>query len=375
MKGHTNMDYYFLIITIIDVFVLGIMCILTRDSETLNAQKRLGFIQSFLLIILISILEVITILVDNKSPSLRWINILSNYLGFGLSPFVPVLLSSTLESQRRNRILKWAKNIEVGYLLFLAVTFPLKTVFYVDQNNHYIRGKLFAIYLIMYISSILYLLYVTLKVTVTFQNKSKNSVFAIAAFLILGSMVQVIFPQVHVTWLCVSLLSILYFIYCNGMWQQLDELTGLLNQKSYLNKTSMLSQSGTMVVFDVDDFKQINDNYGHLMGDECLKEIAACIKKAYSRDGFCYRIGGDEFCVLLHEKSDKDKCYRRLLKEWKNRKRSMRILPHISIGTATFKVGDNAQKVKEEADQELYLFKNKQKKERIMKERIHSSGY
>lgn len=369
------MDYYFLIITIIDVFVLGIMCILTRDSETLNAQKRLGFIQSFLLIILISILEVITILVDNKSPSLRWINILSNYLGFGLSPFVPVLLSSTLESQRRNRILKWAKNIEVGYLLFLAVTFPLKTVFYVDQNNHYIRGKLFAIYLIMYISSILYLLYVTLKVTVTFQNKSKNSVFAIAAFLILGSMVQVIFPQVHVTWLCVSLLSILYFIYCNGMWQQLDELTGLLNQKSYLNKTSMLSQSGTMVVFDVDDFKQINDNYGHLMGDECLKEIAACIKKAYSRDGFCYRIGGDEFCVLLHEKSDKDKCYRRLLKEWKNRKRSMRILPHISIGTATFKVGDNAQKVKEEADQELYLFKNKQKKERIMKERIHSSGY
>lgn len=74
------MDYYFLIITIIDIFVLGIMCVLTKDSETLNAQKRLGFIQSFLLIILISILEVITILVDNKSPSLRWINILSNYL-------------------------------------------------------------------------------------------------------------------------------------------------------------------------------------------------------------------------------------------------------------------------------------------------------
>lgn len=227
----------------------------------------------------------------------------------------------------------------------------------------------------MYISSILFLLYVTLKVTVIYQNKSKNSVFAISAFLILGSMVQVIFPQVHVTWLCVSLLSILYFIYCNGMWQQLDELTGLLNQKSYLNKTSTLSQSGTLVVFDVDDFKQINDNYGHLMGDECLKEIAACIKKAYSRDGFCYRIGGDEFCVLLHEKSDVDKCYRRLLKEWKNRKRSMRILPHISIGTATFKSGDNAQKVKETADQELYLFKNKQKKERKIRERIHSSCY
>ena len=44
------------------------------------------------------------------------------------------------------------------------------------------------------------------------------------------------------------------------MWQQLDELTGLLNQKSYLNQTASLSQDGTLVVFDIDDFKHINDN-------------------------------------------------------------------------------------------------------------------
>ena len=374
-NGNTIMDYYFLIITIIDVFVLGIMCVLTKDSETLNVQKKIGFIQSFLLIIIISILEIITIIVDNKAPSFRWINIIANYLGFGLTPAVPIFLSSTLENQRQNRTLKWAKIIEAGYLLFLAVTFPFKTIFYVDQNNHYVRGNLFVIYLLMYIAAILYLLFVTMKVAVIYQDKSKNSIFSIAAFLVLGSMIQVFFPHVHVTWLCVTLLSLLYYIYCSGMWQQLDELTGLLNQKSYLNKTAVLSQNGTLVVFDVDDFKQINDNYGHLMGDKCLKEIAACIKNAYSRDGFCYRIGGDEFCVILHERSDKDRCYRRLLKEWKNRKRSLKILPHISIGTASFKAGDNAQKVKETADQDLYRFKTNQKKERKLRERIYSSKY
>ena len=42
----------------------------------------------------------------------------------------------------------------------------------------------------------------------------------------------------------------------------------------------------------------------YLIGDQCLKEIAASIKKAYSKDGFCYRIDGDEFCVLLKENAE-----------------------------------------------------------------------
>ncbi|MEI3502154.1 MAG: diguanylate cyclase [Anaerovoracaceae bacterium] len=70
----------------------------------------------------------------------------------------------------------------------------------------------------------------------------------------------------------------------------MDELTGLLNQKSYLNKTASLSGDVTPVVLDVDDFKQVNDNHGHLTGDQCLKEVADCIKDAYSRYGLCYRI-------------------------------------------------------------------------------------
>ena len=91
------MDYYFLIITIIDVFVLGIMCVLTKYNETLNLQQRRWFISSFILIICISILEVVTVLVDNQSASFRWINILANYLGFGLTPAVSIFLSVALE--------------------------------------------------------------------------------------------------------------------------------------------------------------------------------------------------------------------------------------------------------------------------------------
>ena len=68
------------------------------------------------------------------------------------------------------------------------------------------------------------------------------------------------------------------------MWTQLDSLTGLLNQNSYLNRTAEMKRTGgVLIVFDVDDFKNVNDQYGHLKGDICLSEIADCIKKAYAK--------------------------------------------------------------------------------------------
>ncbi|MEI3502152.1 MAG: hypothetical protein V8Q42_00320 [Anaerovoracaceae bacterium] len=77
------MDYYFSIISAIDIFVLGTMCVLTGLNETLNMKQRRWFISSFILIIVITALEVVTEFTDNGSASLRWISIVSNYLGFG----------------------------------------------------------------------------------------------------------------------------------------------------------------------------------------------------------------------------------------------------------------------------------------------------
>lgn len=60
-------DQYFLVLTTIDLFVLTFMCILTKLSETLNGKQKRGFFLAFALIGVISILEVITILVDGAS--------------------------------------------------------------------------------------------------------------------------------------------------------------------------------------------------------------------------------------------------------------------------------------------------------------------
>lgn len=56
-------------------------------------------------------------------------------------------------------------------------------------------------------------------------------------FLVAETIIQILVPDLHVSWLCVTLLSVLYFIYCSEMWNQLDSLTGLLNQNSFLNRS------------------------------------------------------------------------------------------------------------------------------------------
>ena len=114
------------------------------------------------------------------------------------------------------------------------------------------------------------------------------------------------------------------------------------------------------MVFDVDDFKQINDRYGHMQGDVCLAEIAECIKKAYASFGYCYRMGGDEFCVLLKSSEKEDWCKQEFLRRLEEKRRKITFLPTVSYGSAPFS-GEDMVKIKDRADQNMYQYKNERK--------------
>lgn len=198
-----------------------------------------------------------------------------------------------------------------------------------------------------------------------FQNRSRILIYPLIVFLAAETIIQIALPQLHVTWLCVTLLSVLYFIYCSEMWNQLDALTGLLNQNSYLNRAVEMCRSGeVLVVFDVDDFKQVNDCYGHLKGDICLAEIAACIKKAYARHGYCYRTGGDEFCVLLRDGDREQACARDFVRRLSERRKELDFLPTVSFGSAEIS-NENVVTVKDRADHNMYRYKKERKAHRM----------
>ena len=338
------MNGYFYVLTAIDLFVLSFMCILTKFSESLNKKQKRGFFLAFALIAGISVLEVVTLAVDGAPAGYRWLNILSNYLGFGLSPAVSLCLVYVMDRKKMvNFWFRAAVCCEGCYLLFLALSIPAGLVFSVSEDNVYSRGPYFCIYILMYLAAIVYLSASTIVTAREFQNRSRVLIYPLMLFLTIETIIQVALPSLHVTWLCVTLLSVLYFIYCSEMWNQLDALTGLLNQNSYLNRTAEMRRSGgVLVVFDVDDFKQVNDRYGHLQGDVCLAEIAHCIKKAYAHCGYCYRIGGDEFCVLLKNADREAWCAQEFERWLALRREVVHCLPRVSLGSAPISGGGPA---------------------------------
>ena len=81
-----------------------------------------------------------------------------------------------------------------------------------------------------------------------------------------------------------------------------DELTGIANRRALFREAEEILSSGkslSVVLFDLDRFKQINDTFGHLMGDRILADVAACLKANTRVGDVIARYGGDEFVLLL----------------------------------------------------------------------------
>ena len=90
-----------------------------------------------------------------------------------------------------------------------------------------------------------------------------------------------------------------------------DELTGVWNRRYFqrflerrLQEAGRERQQVTLLVFDIDDFKQYNDNYGHPAGDEILRETARLIQSLVRDHDVVARIGGDEFAVVFWDKGE-----------------------------------------------------------------------
>lgn len=96
------------------------------------------------------------------------------------------------------------------------------------------------------------------------------------------------------------------FVQQLSMRAERDSLTGLLNHGAFVEQASMRlsqddpSESGAcLLMIDIDHFKRVNDNFGHLAGDAVLSGFARDLKQFFRDDDLCGRYGGEEFCVYM----------------------------------------------------------------------------
>ena len=151
-----------------------------------------------------------------------------------------------------------------------------------------------------------------------------------------------------------------------------DPGTDLLNKRAITDYVRKLidSQPGhtvTIAIIDVDDFKTINDTYGHMFGDEVLCKVADILRDAVGGRGLCGRIGGDEMFIIMEGLNDNEGI-RNVLRTIRNNTKWLyhddprNIKITCSIGSATYpndaKSYDELFKI---ADKVLYLAKEKGK--------------
>lgn len=156
-----------------------------------------------------------------------------------------------------------------------------------------------------------------------------------------------------------------------------DLLTGLKNRRGFedafareLDRTRRTkSIGGVLVVIDLDSFKAINDSYGHLAGDECLKIVAQALSHEVREMDTAARLGGDEFVLLLTDTTPELLLTRvqniawglnHLCLSWNG----FDIAIHASVGMKPYGKGDKADAIFSAADNDMYADKKRIKSEK-----------
>jgi diguanylate cyclase (GGDEF)-like protein len=150
----------------------------------------------------------------------------------------------------------------------------------------------------------------------------------------------------------------------------LDALTGLHNRRYFhetlareVARAHRYQRNLGLIIFDLDDFKAINDQIGHLAGDAVLSEAAERVREVVRSADIACRVGGDEFAVILPESrlADADQLYARLQKAVSARPVGEAGPLRISAGVAELRPDDDSISFFQRADNALYGAKEKGK--------------
>lgn len=263
----------------------------------------------------------------------------------------------------------------IPYLLYLILIFIncfTDILFSINSNNQYQREDGFWLIVILNMTYILAsVVVIILAITRNRGFRSEGKHILLGMLLVaLGIILQLYFWEDSFVLLTFLLFMLIVFLRFQNLEMLVDPLTGLGNirrMQLYIDKLSRKRKGEfSAIVFDIDDFKDINDLYGHIYGDRVLIVISKILEKsAGNKKITCIRYGGDEFIVITpkEEVNEFIAKFKKLLSEFNDHKEFPSKID-VSIGVSEFTVNSeiNMEYIINTADKLMYEKKKLKKR-------------
>lgn len=316
--GGIKMNYFWEIqlniFTLILLFIVLAHAIYRLDFK-LFIDKM--FIRINIMTILVVLLEASSVILNNFNEA-RFVNAsrIVNMIGFILTPIVAaLLLYTTITITRKNNKISRKDLLILGApiifnIILCSLSLKFGLIFSISSLNVYERGPLF------FFTPIISYFYTILNVIVLLRCKNRFNRDQIYFFLliILGPLImgiiQIINYECLTIWNTTGIMVCLGYICILNNKLKIDTLTGIGNRlafNDYVEKLNKKQMEKTCILsIDLNNFKKINDTYGHDEGDKALIYFAAVLRRVFYGVGKAIRIGGDEFIVFIDGSKDVD---------------------------------------------------------------------
>ena len=205
------------------------------------------------------------------------------------------------------------RNFKAAFQAFAVINIVLVTVsflfdfnwFFYFEDGVYYRGEFFLIRALLLMIFIILLLIYSVVFRSDFMSEYKNMILCLPVFSLLGAISQVFLSNIDTTYAGISLGCLILFFFFQSNDVNVDYLTGVLNRRGLdikidekIRNSQMNNKNFTAIMMDIDNFKTINDSFGHDEGDKAIKYMADILADLFERDAAIGRFGGDEFCVV-----------------------------------------------------------------------------
>ena len=354
------MTRYYTVIIFLNIAAMLIVQLCISHSNTLTKGRKQLFHKLFTAIIIGAFCEWLGNCLQGAGDATRVLHIMVKATEFSVAPSIGFYTAMIIEKKR-----------EKAVYLFLAVHAAMEWlsgifgfIYSVDADSNYTHGRFYWIYIAAYISSLIYCTIIVIRNVKKYQYNGIGYFLAMAGMMVTGIGIQLYDSSLKVDYATVSMAAVMLYVFTLEMINQTDELTELINRRGYENYISHVEDPSVILFFDVNNFKQINDTYGHAFGDQVLKNIGRAMKEEYARYGKCFRFGGDEFCVIITKNIENiEKMNQSFLEDIARIRSKEERMPEVSIGYVHYNPeSQNIRDVVEEADQMMYRNKEAGKK-------------